>query len=389
MSRSTSQSLSLTNVLKTLCTHHDDLKDARFKEFEQRKRAYDNFVEEHTEQLKNRREEFAEPVENDQGEIVEQPASDSYLRAIATREASEWGKGQFGDEDVMPRWEGSPLEHAVQVLIRDHHFTVQMEESSEYDFDDENPEGDECPVESLLCKHMARRRLSEKGWMKLKGSTELEAELRRLDTPKVVQSLLRDCWKACPQECEGMRLPKPVDAASVETGNGGSTTQAKPAGEQHTTVAERGEAAPDDLDENLASLELTTSEISCDVKKLLDVQAKRADEPAGGSTKYLEDRLRQAEQQLNELREKETRSKDLLLHLAGELTPAEYRIVKYAWNGQPVSFEELFRECWDKPIQPDSQRTTIKRLSVHLEEINARVWIETSNAVLTLHRPDK
>jgi hypothetical protein len=83
-------------------------------------------------------------------------------------------------------------------------------------------------------------------------------------------------------------------------------TECQPADENQTIVADRGEETPNDQNENLVSLELTTSEISRDVKKLLDVQAKRADESAEDSTKYLEDRLRRTEQQLDELWKKET-----------------------------------------------------------------------------------
>jgi DNA-binding response OmpR family regulator len=103
----------------------------------------------------------------------------------------------------------------------------------------------------------------------------------------------------------------------------------------------------------------------------------------------LRTKLQETEYKLADLQEKETRSRELLLSLATQLTPAPYRIVKYLWDRTSASLDDLYQECWDKAVQPESQRTAIKRLSTELQEINCGVWIETNRGVVTLHRPDK
>jgi len=79
----------------------------------------------------------------------------------------------------------------------------------------------------------------------------------------------------------------------------------------------------------------------------------------------------------------------LLIELGGMLSATEYRIVSYLWDSGSATFDDLGRDCWDTPIQPASQKTTIKRLSKRLVDINRGVSIATKNEIVTLDRPDK
>ena len=79
----------------------------------------------------------------------------------------------------------------------------------------------------------------------------------------------------------------------------------------------------------------------------------------------------------------------LLIELGGEFSPGEYKIVKYLWDRGATPIKEIFVECLDKAIQPDSEKRTINRLETKLIDIDRGVFIKQNNGFVTLERPDK
>ena len=75
--------------------------------------------------------------------------------------------------------------------------------------------------------------------------------------------------------------------------------------------------------------------------------------------------------------------------LANNLSPGEWKIIMYLWDRGSAGIDDIFRDVWDKTIQPDSQRKTIERLQQRFYELNCKVYIETKNKIVTLIRPDE
>ena len=113
-----------------------------------------------------------------------------------------------------------------------------------------------------------------------------------------------------------------------------------------------------------------------------------ADKPKNALTEQLE-RSEAARHDLEQQLVAVVQSQHMLISLGGELSPLEYNIVKYLWDCRSASLEDIHRDCWDKPVQPDSQTKAIKRLANELTELNKGVFIGTKNGIVTLTRPDK
>jgi hypothetical protein len=200
-------SLSLLDVLDKLLDDHIKSEEAYYGEVRRRTDAYKKYLERRKKELAKRRSQLRVEVEDIQGKKELREPSDSDLGGMAYNEAKKWIEQNPRDRNLdFPR-ENTPFQHAVQVLIGDHHLTI-VDDSGDFDIDGGNL------AEEQVRKWLVNRRSAKRSLGELTGATPLEAELKRLDTPVVVQSVLRESWNKYPCECEGMGLP----AASVMAG---------------------------------------------------------------------------------------------------------------------------------------------------------------------------
>ncbi len=197
---------SLVDVLDTLLEHHIDIEEAYYGEMHRRTDAYKKYLETRKKKLAKNRSQLKAEVENERGEKELREPSDSDLGGVAYREAEKWIEQNRDERSLSLPRENTPFQHAVQVLIGDHHLTI-VDDSGDWDVDGDNP------AEEQVRRLLGNRRLAKRGRGELTGTTALECELKRLDTPVVVQSVLRKVWAEYPEDCAAMGLPRPDLAA--------------------------------------------------------------------------------------------------------------------------------------------------------------------------------
>jgi len=173
-------SLSLVDVLDKLLDDHIVKEQAYYGELHRRTDAYKEHVKRRKKVLAKRGSQH-----------------DRDLGAMAYREAKEWIEQNPDEREADVLWENTPFQHAIQVLIGEHHLTI-VADSGEWDIDGGNP------AEEQVREWLMNRRLGG-----VTGTTPLAAELKRLDTAVVVQGVLRELWSKYPCECEGMGLVQP------------------------------------------------------------------------------------------------------------------------------------------------------------------------------------
>lgn len=204
---------SLPDLLDKLLDDHIAKEKAYYGELHRRTDAYKAQLEKCKQAIAERRSQHKREIK------VKNEQRQKKLRElyhIAHRMAGMWIAQDPDDRNLDLPGEDTPFQDAVQVLISDHHLTI-VDDSGNLDIDGGNP------AEEQVRAWLVNQRLGG-----LTGTTPLEAELKRLDTPTVVHGLLLKLWARSPDDCEGMRLPK-HDAARTGNGDENSSNQRKTA----------------------------------------------------------------------------------------------------------------------------------------------------------------
>jgi hypothetical protein len=193
-------SLSLLDVLDELLDDHIAKESAYRAELERRTDAYKTKLAEYKQALAEKRRK---------AKGKQKKRKEPYR--VAYRAAAMWILQDPEGRNLDVPIKKTSFQDAIQTLIGKYLLRVVADSGDcGIDIDGGNP-----AEEQVRAWLLNRRRGA------LTGTTPLEAELRRLDTPVVVQSVLRELWNKYPGECEDMGLPPPAKPGEGE-GDGGA-----------------------------------------------------------------------------------------------------------------------------------------------------------------------